>query len=122
MKGTSSQCRGCATYLRQTGGGPTQAKLFSEFATTETMVNRNDLASLKKWSTMQFEAQILVAKGEKLNVGKVAPVLGYKGGADQVLLPRNFPENWVQSIKDLKTGKSYTLEQFKSEFPQHLKK
>jgi filamentous hemagglutinin len=41
------------------------------------------------------------------------------GGADQILLPRNYPENWVKNIKDLKTGKVYKLEEFIQKFP-HL--
>lgn len=50
------------------------------------------LAILKKWSTMQFEADLIVAKGSKLNLGKMGPQKGYSGGANQILLPLDYPE------------------------------
>ena len=44
---------------------------------------------------MQFEAAFVVEKGTTINLGKIAPQSIYSGGADQVLLPRNYPEYWV---------------------------
>jgi filamentous hemagglutinin len=85
------------------------------------VLSRNELAILKKWSTMQFEAELVIEKGAKLNLGKIAPQSVYSGGADQVLLPLGYPENWVKSIKDLKTGKIYSLEEFKISFPDQIK-
>jgi filamentous hemagglutinin len=66
---------------------------------------------------VEFEADMIVEKGAKLNLGKIAPQGKYHGGADQVLMPLNYPENWVKTIKDLKTGKVYTLDEFKIAFP-----
>ena len=108
--------------LRSGGDGANQAKLFSGFSSTEAVLSRNDLAILKKWSNMQFEAEFVVEKGTTLNLGKIAPQSIYSGGADQVLLPRNIPENWVKNIKDLKTGKTYSLEEFKTAFPELIYK
>lgn len=55
----------------------------------------------------EFEAIIKVPKGTTISYGKVAPqtidktgsIL--KGGADQILLPRDWPEEWVQQIVKL---------------------
>ena len=71
---------------------------------------------------MQFEAEILVEKGTKLNVGKVEKYSKYSGGADQVLLPMNYPESWIKKIRDLKTNKEYTFEEFKKIFPNQIKR
>jgi len=111
-----------SVYRRFGGDGANQAKLFSGFSSTEAVLSRNDLAILKKWSNMQFEAEFVVEKGATLNLGKIAPQSIYSGGADQVLLPRNIPENWVKNIKDLKTGKTYSLEEFKTAFPELIYK
>jgi len=110
-----------SVYRRFGGDGTSQAKLLGGFSSTEAVLSRNDLAILKKWSNMQFEAEIVVQKGAKLNLGKVAPQVGYSGGADQILLPLNYPESWVKNVKDLKTGKIYTIEEFKKQFPQLIK-
>ena len=65
-----------------------------------------DSALLPEWGgTREFEAEIVVPKGTVLNIGKVAPqtikstgtVL--KGGADQVLLPQNWPKDWIRSTR-----------------------
>lgn len=111
-----------SVYRRFGGDGANQAKLFSGFSSTEAVLSRNDLAILKKWSNMQFEAEFVVEKGTTLNLGKIAPQSIYSGGADQVLLPRNIPENWVKNVKDLKTGKTYSLEEFKIAFPELIYK
>lgn len=107
--------------FRRFGGSANQAKLFGGFSSTEAVLGRNELAILKKWSTMQFEAELIVEKGAKLSLGKIAPQSVYSGGADQVLLPLGYPENWVKSIKDLKTGTVYSLEEFKIAFPYQIK-
>jgi hypothetical protein len=107
--------------FRRFGGNDSQAKLFGGFSSTEAVLSRNELAILKKWSTMQFEAELIVEKGAKLNLGKIAPQSIYSGGADQVLLPLGYPENWVKSIKDLKTGTVYSLEEFRVAFPNQIK-
>ncbi len=70
---------------------------------------------------MQFEVELLVEKGAKLNLGKIAPQSIYSGGADQVLMPLGYPQSWVKKIKDLKTGEIYTLDEFKIKFPTQIK-
>ena len=107
-------------YRRFGGDAKLQAKLFGGFSSTEALLNRNNLAILKKWSNMQFEAELIIEKGTKVDLGKIAPQSIYSGGADQILMPRNYPENWVKNIKDLKTGKTYSLEEFKRIFPDKI--
>ncbi|GIM52117.1 hypothetical protein CAPN004_11470 [Capnocytophaga cynodegmi] len=109
--------------FRRFGGNDTnKAKLLGSYASTEALLSRKDLALLRKWNTMQFEAEILVEKGTKLNVGKVEKYSKYSGGADQVLLPMNYPESWIKKIRDLKTNKEYTFEEFKKIFPNQIKR
>jgi hypothetical protein len=106
--------------FRRFGGNENQAKLFGGFASTEAVLSRDELAILKKWSTMQFEAELVIEKGAKLNLGKIASQPGYKGGADQLLLPLGYQESWVKRVKDLKSGRIYTLEEFKKAFSDQL--
>ena len=61
---------------------------------------------------MQFEAEIIIPKNTLLYVGKIEEYAKYKGGADQLLLPMDYPTAWIKSIKDLKTGRLYTFEEF----------
>jgi len=66
---------------------------------------------------MQFEAEMIIDKGSKLNLGKIAPQGKYRGGSDQILTPIDYPESWIRKIKDLKTGKEYSLDEFKKAYP-----
>ncbi|CDL83779.1 hypothetical protein [Xenorhabdus szentirmaii] len=114
------------TLFRKFGGTKDQAKLNGGYATTIKNAGRNDTAVYKMWSTTRFEAEIEVPKNIKLNIGfvekqnpdKVNPK--YTGGADQILLPMNYPMDWVKSIRDGKTGKIYTFEEFKKTFPDQI--
>jgi len=107
------------TY-RRFGGN---AKLGGSYVSTADKLTREELALVEEFNnSMRFEAIIKVPKGEKINIGKVGPwppkAPEYMGGADQVILKYNYPENaWVQSIKDFKTGKIYTYGEFKTAFP-----
>jgi len=67
-----------------------------------------------------------VPPGVELNIGKVGPFSpgGQKalpGGADQILLPENYPDTWISTIIDNETGTSYTVPEFKSKFPELFK-
>ena len=64
-----------------------------------------DTALLPEWkNTRQYEAVIKIPKGVELNIGKIAPQTinssGFilKGGADQVLLPNQWPLDWIVDI------------------------
>lgn len=57
----------------------------------------------------------MIPEGQKLNIGAVGQQLlsslapKYRGGEDQVILPRNWSMDWVKSVKDGKTGKGIHL-------------
>ncbi|MBC8954444.1 hypothetical protein [Xenorhabdus sp. PB62.4] len=114
------------TVFRKFGGTDKQAKLDGGYATTERNVGRNDTAVYKKWSTSRFEAEIEIPQDTKLNIGIVgkqppsSDTPKYRGGGDQILLPRDYPMDWVKSIRDGKTGKVYTYEEFKVAFPDQV--
>jgi hypothetical protein len=66
-----------------------------------------DAALLPEWkNTRQFEARILIPKGTTLNVGAVAPQVTksgtvFKGGADQILMPQNWPKSWIVGVRNI---------------------
>ncbi len=74
----------------------------------------------------RFEAEIIVPEGEKINIGTVGQQPPdssnpkYRGGADQILLPKNWSSDWVKTVRDGKTGTVYTLEEFKAAFPEQV--
>ena len=113
---------------RKFGGGANQGKLLGAYATTQPNANRNDTAVYPKWSTYRFEAQIEIPQGQIINIGKVGaqppnnPNPKYRGGADQILMPVGYPFSWVKLIRDGKTGRVYTPDEFrKFFFPIKLK-
>jgi hypothetical protein len=93
--------------LYRTFGGKADAG--GGFATTMSAANRIqakiDTALLPEWgNSKMYEAVIGVPEGQVLNIGKVAEQYtktGTKlvGGADQILLPQNWPLEWIEEIK-----------------------
>ncbi|GIM57760.1 hypothetical protein CAPN006_21520 [Capnocytophaga canimorsus] len=87
------------------------AKSTGAFASTSKSINaiqaKIDNALLPEWkNTRVYEATINVPKGTVLNIGQVAPqktlsgaILG--GGADQVLMPQNWSQNWITNVRIL---------------------
>ncbi|WP_150601118.1 hemagglutinin repeat-containing protein [Pandoraea fibrosis] len=123
---TTVETTEAVTLYRKFGGRGNQAKLDGGFAATKENASRQDTAIYPKWSSARFEAVIEVPQGQKLNIGKVGkqPTGSdnpkYRGGEDQVLLPRGYPVNWVKSVRDGKTGKTYTLDEFRDAFPDQF--
>ena len=113
------------TLYRNFGGN---SKLEGAYLTTKSNATRSDLAVKENWSDMRFQATVKVPSGEILNVGKVAPQIesnGYKylGGADQIVVRKNAPiSKWTTTVFDKKTGRTYTIDEFKSAFPSEIKK
>ncbi|MBD3607154.1 hemolysin BL-binding protein [Dickeya solani] len=111
---------------RKFGGSSDQAKLDGGYATTEQNAGRNETAVYKKWSTSQFEAQIEIPENTKINIGIVGEQKPgsekpkYDGGADQILMPRNYSSEWIKSVRDGKTGKVYTYDEFRKSFPEQV--
>jgi hypothetical protein len=117
-----------ATVYRKFGGSDDQAKLHGGFASTTQNANRQQTAVYPKWSNSRFEAEIEIPSGQKLNLGTVgeqppsSSIPKYRGGADQILLPRNWSSDWVKSVRDGKTGKIYSLQEFQAKFPDQLRR
>src|SRR5699024_6945974 len=72
---------------------------------TTTISVKIDLALKPEWkNTRIHEVKIKIPDGEILNVGKVVPQTIDKtgtvlsGGGDQILMPRDWPSEWIQDI------------------------
>ncbi|WP_259779861.1 hypothetical protein [Aestuariispira ectoiniformans] len=115
------------TLYRKFGGGTNQAKIDGGFASTTQNAGREETAVYPSWNSMRFEAEIEVPPGQKLNIGRVAeqPVNSespkYRGNADQILLPRNYPTEWIRNVRDGQTGRVYTIDEFRAEFPDQFR-
>ena len=81
------------------------------FATTEFAESLIDakirLALEPAWlNSHAYEAKLIVPIGTVLNIGKVAPVTTkggtlLLGGADQILLPRDWSESWIVGYRNI---------------------
>ena len=97
------------------------------YASTEFAESRIDvkirLALKPEWlNTRLVEEKILVPVGTKINVGLVAPVTLntgtiLTGGAEQVLLPRNWPKEWIIGYREVTSKPLMDYPEFYSEPP-----
>ncbi|MFD2506046.1 hypothetical protein ACFSS9_16025 [Paenibacillus septentrionalis] len=81
------------------------------FATTVPAANRIsskiDSALLPEWkNSRQYEAVIEIPKGTELNIGKVEQQMTQtgtilQGGGDQILLPQNWPKEWIKEMREV---------------------
>lgn len=82
------------------------------FATTTPTISKIDAkidtALLPEWkNSRMYEAEIIIPKGQQINIGQVAPQVikstGTKlvGGADQILLPQDWPLEWINLIRNV---------------------
>lgn len=69
-----------------------------------------DATLLPEWkNTRAYEAEVLVPKGTQLDIGKVAPQTIESTGtvldglSDQLLMPQNWPKEWIQNIRNVKS-------------------
>jgi len=117
------------------GQSPSGAGAFGggRFATTEFAESRIDvkirLALKPDWkNTRLVEELILVPAGTVLQVGKVAAVTlptgtVLEGGADQVLLPYQWPSEWIQGYREITIKPLLELPVYSKEKPvEQLKK
>ncbi|MBN8209824.1 hypothetical protein JI666_13790 [Bacillus sp. NTK071] len=98
------------TLYRAFGG---HADAAGTFVTTVPAVNRIQakvgLALLPEWkNTRQYEAIIEIPEGTILNLGRAEKQytkMGYilKGNEDQILLPLNYPIEWISEIKQIRS-------------------
>jgi hypothetical protein len=96
------------TVYRTFGG---KARENGAFATTVPAANRIkskiDSALLPEWkNSRQYEAVIEIPKGTELNIGKVEKQITQtgtvlEGGGDQILLPQNWPKEWIKEIREV---------------------
>ena len=101
-------------YKGNTNPAPKGAQLRGGFASTEFAESIIDaklrLALAPAWfNTKMYEAKLIVPAGQILSIGTVASVklntgTVLPGGADQVLLPREWPEDWIIGYRRL-TGR-----------------
>ncbi|WP_167630620.1 T7SS effector LXG polymorphic toxin [Listeria valentina] len=97
------------TVYRAFGGYADAGGGFTTTSPAQSRINAKiDAALLPEWkNTRMYEAEIVIPKGEKLNIGKVAPQtipgVGTKlaGGADQILMPQDWPLNWISKISPI---------------------
>ncbi len=82
------------------------------FVTTSPALNKIqakiDAALLPAWkNTRAHEAEILIPKGTRLDIGKVAPQTIESTGtvldglSDQLLMPQNWPKEWIQNVRNV---------------------
>jgi RHS repeat-associated protein len=98
------------TVYRVFGGN---ANAQGAFVTTSPALNKIqakiEAALLPEWkNTRAFEAEIRIPKGTQLNIGKVAPQTINSTGtvldglSDQLLMPQNWPKEWIVSLRSVK--------------------
>lgn len=93
-------------YSKNRGAGWNGSYASTEFAESRIDVKIR-LALKPEWiNTRLVEEKILVPSGTKINVGIVAPVklntgTILDGGAEQVLLPRNWSQEWVIGYREV---------------------
>lgn len=103
------------------------AKKCGAFATTEfaesTIEVKERLALDPLWlSTKMYEVKIHIPIGVILNIGKVAPIktrggTTFAGGADQVLLPLNWSEEWIVGYRRVTLSQLHRKPEYSSHDP-----
>lgn len=98
------------------------AKWYGRYASTEFAESRIDvkirLALKPEWlNTRLVEEKILVPVGTKINVGLVAPVTlatgtVLEGGAEQVILPYDWPQEWIIGYRSVTSKPLMSYPQF----------
>lgn len=114
-----------------TPSGKAGAKQLGAFATTEFAESRIDvkmrLALNPQWkNSLYIEEKIVVPKNVVLNIGIVAPVkllsgTILEGGADQVLLPENWSEEWVVGYRFVTSEPLMNYPEYSTEKPNEIR-
>jgi len=98
------------TVYRVFGGNANAQGAFVTTSPTSNKIQAKiDAALLPEWKNSRtYEAEIVIPKGTKLHVGKVAPQTIKSSGtvldgeSDQLLMPQNWPEEWIKNVKNVK--------------------
>lgn len=95
------------------------ARLGGRFVSTEfaeSCIDVKERLALKpEWkNTKMFEAKLIVPAGTKLSIGIVASITlptgeVLSGGAPQILLPQDWPEEWIQGYRRV-SGRQMQIE------------
>lgn len=111
--------------------GRARAKQLGAFAITEFAESRIDvkmrLALNPQWkNALYIEEKIIVPKDVILNIGIVAPVkllsgTILEGGADQVLLPENWFEDWVVGYRFVTSEPLMDYPEYTTEKPSEIR-
>lgn len=114
-----------------TPSGQAGAKQLGAFATTEFAESRIDvkmrLALNPQWkNALYIEEKIIVPKDVVLKIGIVAPVkllsgTILEGGADQVLLPENWSEEWVVGYRFVTSEPLMDYPEYNTEKPSEIR-
>ncbi len=114
-----------------TPSGKAGAKQLGAFATTEFAESRIDvkmrLALNPQWkNALYIEEKIVVPKDVVLNIGIVAPVkllsdTILEGGADQVLLPQDWSEEWVVGYRFVTSEPLMDYPEYTDEKPSEIR-
>ncbi len=114
-----------------TPSGKAGAKQLGAFATTEFAESRIDvkmrLALNPQWkNALYIEEKIIVPKDVVLNIGIVAPVkllsgTILEGGADQVLLPENWSEDWVVGYRFVTSEPLMNYPEYSKDKPNEIR-
>lgn len=76
------------------------------------LIVKENAYKLRKVLVENHVSEKEVPQNTRLYVGRIEEQASYKGGADQILLPKDYPSEWIRTIRDLKTGKVYTFEEY----------
>lgn len=109
---------------------PRGARLRGRYVSTEFAESIIDakirLALDPAWmNTKMYEAKILVPEGIILNLGIVESVIldtgtVLSGGAEQILLPHDWPVEWIQGYRRITARQLQTVPQYWSEKPKEV--
>lgn len=96
------------TVYRVFGGNADAGGAFATTSRAQSRIQtKNDSALLPEWkNSMKYEAEIVIPKGTKLNIGTVEQQITMsgtvlKGGADQILLPQGWDLSWIKSFRNV---------------------
>ena len=109
---------------------PVGARLGGRYVSTEFAESIIDaklrLALKPEWkNTKMYEAKLIVPTGTRLNIGIVAPMTMpsgevLPGGAPQIMLPENWPEEWVQGYRRVSSRQLQIEPTYWPEKPEEL--
>lgn len=104
------------------GAGPKGRFVTTEYAESKIEVKMRLALKLEWKNTRMVEARLVVPAGTVIQVGIVAPqtlptgtVL--EGGADQVMLPADWPDEWITGYRTLRFHPQLTYPEYSSEEP-----